>query len=212
MDADKWTTVCLPFDMGTDEIKEKFGEDTKLEEVENVSYDGTTLYIKLKEATGGIVNGRPYFIKPSASNSIFDLGPRILSNELSEDGYMAISSDATRELSLKLGGAYGMSILSSAEDYNAYYFNDGTLIQVPSEIPFTLGGFRCWFKASDAKASAPAVLTSVVITHSDGTLTDISVVASNPHATKQTIYDLRGVEKKAEKGIYIKGGKLRIKN
>ena len=206
MDADKWTTVCLPFDMGTDEIKEKFGEDTKLEEIESISYDGTTLYIKLKEATGGIVNGRPYFIKPSASNSIFDLGPRILSNELSEDVYMAISSDATRELSLKLGGAYGMSILSSAEDFNAYYFTDGTLIQVPFGTPFTLGGFRCWFKASDATTSAPAELTSVVITHSDGTLTDISVVAKDPQATKQTIYDLRGVEKKSGKGIAIKNG------
>ena len=206
MDADKWTTVCLPFDMGIDEIKEKFGEDTKLEEIESISYDGTTLNIRLKEATDGIVTGYPYFIKPSAGNSIFDLGPRILSNELSEDGYMAISSDATRELSLKLGGAYGMSILSSAEDYNAYYFTDGTLIQVPFGTPFTLGGFRCWFKASDATTSAPAELTSVVITHSDGTLTDISVVAKDPQATKQTIYDLRGVEKKSGKGIAIKNG------
>ena len=212
MDADKWTTICLPFCMGIDEIKEKFGEDTKLEEVESISYDGTTLYIKLKEATDGIVNGNPYFIKPSASNSIFDLGPRILSNELSEDGYMAISTDATRELSLKIGGLYGMSILSSTEDYNAYYFNDGTLIQVPFGTPFTLGGFRCWFKATDVTNSAPAELTSVVITHSDGTTTDISVVASDSQSTKQSIYDLRGIEKKAEKGIYIKGGKVKIKN
>ena len=212
MDADKWTTICLPFDMSAEEINEKFGEDTKLEEIESISYDGTTLYIKLKEATEGIVNGYPYFIKPSASNSIFDLGPRILSNELSEDGYMAISTDATRELSLKMGGLYGMSILSSTEDYNAYYFNDGTLIQIPSGNPLTLGGFRCWFKASDTKTSAPAELTSVVITHSDGTTTDISVVASDSQSTKQSIYDIRGIEKKAEKGIYIKGGKLKIKN
>ena len=212
MDADKWTTVCLPFDMSIDEIKDKFGEDTKLEEVENVSYDGTTLYIKLKEATEGIVNGNPYFIKPSASNNIFDLGPRILSNELSEDGYMAISSDATRKLSLKIGGLYGMSILSSAEDCNAYYFTDGTLIQVPFGTPFTLGGFRCWFKATDVTTSAPAELSSVIITHSDGTITDISVVAKDPQATKQTIYDLRGIEKKAEKGIVIKNGIKVIKN
>ena len=212
MDADKWTTVCLPFDMGADEIKDKFGEDTKLEEIESISYDGTTLYIKLKEATDGIVNGYPYFIKPSASNSIFDLGPRILSNELSEDGYMAISPDATRELSLKMGGMYGMSMLSSTEDYNAYYFTDGTLIQVPFGTPFTLGGFRCWFKASDVTTSAPAELSSVIITHSDGTITDISVVAKDPQATKQPIYDLNGIEKKTEKGIYIKGGKVRIKN
>ncbi len=210
MDADKWTTVCLPFDMSGDEIKEKFGEDTKLEEVESVSYDGTTLNIKLKEATDGIVTGYPYFIKPSAGNSIFDLGPRILSNELSEDGYMAISTDATRELSLKMGGLYGMSVLSSTKDYGAYYFNDDTLIQIPSGNPLTLGGFRCWFKASDTTASAPAELSSVVITHSDGTLTDIQVVAKDSQATKQTIYDLRGIEKRSEKGIYIKGGKLRM--
>ena len=125
---------------------------------------------------------------------------------------MAISTDATRELSLKIGGLYGMSILSSTEDYNAYYFNDGTLIQIPSGNPLTLGGFRCWFKASDTKTSAPAELTSVVITHSDGTTTDISVVASDSQSTKQSIYDLRGIEKKAEKGIYIKGGKVKIKN
>ena len=28
----------------------------------------------------------------------------------------------------------------------------------------------------------------------------------------ERIYDIRGIEKKAEKGIYIKGGKVKIKN
>ena len=47
---------------------------------------------------------------------------------------------------------------------------------------------------------------------SDGTTTDVSVVASDPQSTKQPIYDLNGIEMKSEKGIYIKGGKVRIKN
>ena len=206
MDANKWTTICLPFDMSGEEIAEKFGQDTKLEEIESISYDGTMLNIRLKEATDGIINGYPYFIKPSAGNSIFDLGPRILSNELSEDGYMAISPDATRELSLQMGGAYGISVLSSTKDYGAYYFSDGTLIQVSTDKPFAIGGFRCWFKASDAMASAPIDLSSVIITYSDGTTTEISVVAEDSQSAKQTVYDLRGIEMKTEKGLFIKNG------
>ena len=212
MDADKWTTICLPFDMSTEEIVEKFGEDTKLEEVESISYEGSTLNIKLQEATDGIVSGSPYFIKPSVSNSIFDLGPRILSNELTDVGNLAYSPDANQEIYLKMSGWFDVSMLRSAEEYNAYYFNDGTLCQLPREYPLILGGFRCWFKASDSTASAPAELSSVIITHSDGTTTDVSVVASDPQSTKQPIYDLNGIEMKSEKGIYIKGGKVRIKN
>ena len=212
MDADKWTTICLPFDMSTEEIVEKFGEDTKLEEVESISYEGSTLNIKLQEATDGIVSGSPYFIKPSVSNSIFDLGPRILSNELTDVGYLAFSPDANQEISLNMSGWFDVAMLRSAEEYNAYYFNDGTLCQLPREYPLILGGFRCWFKASDSTASAPAELSSVIITHSDGTTTDISVVTTDSQSTKQNIYDLRGIEMKSEKGIYIKGGKVRIKN
>ena len=212
MDADKWNTICLPFDMSTEEIVEKFGEDTKLEEVESISYEGSTLNIKLKEVTDGIVSGSPYFIKPSVSNSIFELGPRILSNELTDVGNLAYSPDANQEIYLKMSGWFDVSMLRSAEEYNAYYFNDGTLCQLPREYPLILGGFRCWFKASDSTASAPAELSSVIITHSDGTTTDVSVVASDPQSTKQPIYDLNGIEMKSEKGIYIKGGKVRIKN
>ena len=212
MDADKWTTICLPFDMSTEEIVEKFGEDTKLEEVESISYEGSTLNIKLKEATDGIVSGSPYFIKPSVSNSIFDLGPRILSNELAEVGNLAYSPDANQEIYLKMVGWFDISMLQSAEEFKAYYFNDGTLCELPKDYTMILGGFRCWFKASDSTASAPAELSSVIITHSDGTITDINVVASDPQSTKQPIYDLNGIEKKTEKGIYIKGGKVRIKN
>ena len=212
MDADKWTTICLPFDMSTEEIVEKFGEDTKLEEVESISYEGSTLNIKLKEVTDGIVSGSPYFIKPSVSNSIFDLGPRILSNELTDVGNFDFSPNANQEICLKMSGWFDVSMLRSAEEYNAYYFNDGTLCQLPREYPLILGGFRCWFKASDSTASAPAELSSVIITHSDGTTTDISVVTTDSQSTKQNIYDLRGIEKKTEKGIYIKGGKVRIKN
>ena len=212
MDADKWTTICLPFDMSTEEIVEKFGEDTKLEEVESISYEGSTLNIKLQEATDGIVSGSPYFIKPSVSNSIFDLGPRILSNELTYVGNLALSPNANQEISLEMSGWFDVAMLRSAEEYNAYYFNDGTLCQLPREYPLILGGFRCWFKASDSTASAPAELSSVIITHSDGTAADISVVTTDSQSTKQNIYDLRGIEKKTEKGIYIKGGKVRIKN
>ena len=212
MDADKWTTICLPFDMSTEEIVEKFGEDTKLEEVESISYEGSTLNIKLKEVTDGIVSGSPYFIKPSVSNSIFELGPRILSNELTDVGNLAYSPDANQEIYLKMSGWFDVSMLRSAEEYNAYYFNDGTLCQLPREYPLILGGFRCWFKASDSTASAPAELSSVIITHSDGTTTDISVVTTDSQSTKQNIYDLNGIEMKSEKGIYIKGGKVRIKN
>ena len=34
----------------------------------------------------------------------------------------------------------------------------------------------------------------------------------NDRAKRERIYDLRGIEMKSEKGIYIKGGKVRIKN
>ena len=38
------------------------------------------------------------------------------------------------------------------------------------------------------------------------------VCSINSPTNHERIYDLRGMEKKAGKGIYIKGGKLRIKN
>ena len=46
----------------------------------------------------------------------------------------------------------------------------------------------------------------------DDAPTGIDGITINDRAKRERIYNLHGIEKKTEKGIYIKGGKVRIKN
>ena len=60
--------------------------------------------------------------------------------------------------------------------------------------------------------SSSVIDDDLIIMVVDDAPSGIDGITINDRAKRERIYDLRGIEMKSEKGIYIKGGKVRIKN
>ena len=63
---DEWATICLPFALSENQVKEAFGKGTQLTLYNGLIKKGTDYTIKyLSHVDTNILPGQPYFIKPS---------------------------------------------------------------------------------------------------------------------------------------------------
>lgn len=69
-DANKWTTLVLPFSVSASQVKQVFGDDTEILHYRTI--EGTTMYF-FKHYHQMIVAGTPVLIKPSKEYKGFDL-------------------------------------------------------------------------------------------------------------------------------------------
>ena len=66
--AEKWNTICLPFALSEDQVKEAFGEGTQLAIFNGLRHDAAnhTYYVRyLRHVDANILPGQPYFIYPT---------------------------------------------------------------------------------------------------------------------------------------------------
>jgi hypothetical protein len=63
-----WNTICLPFSMNNDQLKDAFGDDVQVAQFSEWSYDDTeeSIIINFESVGNGITNGYPYLIKVSS--------------------------------------------------------------------------------------------------------------------------------------------------
>ena len=64
-----YNTICLPFAVSADKLKETFGKDVVLKELASSTYENEVLTLHLKDATN-IVAGKPYLIYVEATKSL----------------------------------------------------------------------------------------------------------------------------------------------
>lgn len=64
-----YNTICLPFAVSVDKLKETFGDDVVLKELASSTYENEVLTLHLKNATS-IVAGKPYLIYVSTTKSL----------------------------------------------------------------------------------------------------------------------------------------------
>ena len=75
INANEWSTICLPFDMSEEQVKEAFGEDVQLADFTSWSFEGTVdnvekITIGFTDVTA-IVKNHPYIIKVSEGITSF---------------------------------------------------------------------------------------------------------------------------------------------
>jgi hypothetical protein len=66
--AEKWNTICLPFALSEDQVKEAFGEGTQLAIFNGLRHDAANhiYYVRyLRHVDANILPGQPYFIYPT---------------------------------------------------------------------------------------------------------------------------------------------------
>lgn len=197
-----WNTICLPFSMTADELKAAFGNDVKLESLNDVTVDASGVLTLNFVAATTLASGKPYLIKPSAVNadSHYVLGTYALSPSITK----STSSYAGGEVSM-VGCLHKFTLKGDeAGAFDEYFLQADKFYHIVPSNPILSKGFRCYFTLS--KSDTP--LTLAKIQHANGSATAINVVKVGTTAQGNAIYDLQGIQhQRMVKGLYIKGGK-----
>ena len=68
--VNNWNTLCLPFDLSSEQITSSFGAGTRVMTLSDYSNDGSTVTITFADAAT-MEAGKPYILKPSVANPVF---------------------------------------------------------------------------------------------------------------------------------------------
>lgn len=224
--AGGWNTLCLPFSLSEEEVKKYFGEDCKLEELDNVSSEttsnagsqassnaeGPSLIMKFKTATA-IEAGKPYILKVATAptSDIYDFGARTLTKDTEPKTFTGIQIGNDLSVNFDMMGCYPMVYMFSDENASRFFIQQNTIYRATEEAPVIMNGFRCYLKAENMSSQTAQSLSARMI-HGDGSTTSLKLTTVGAKGNGSRIYDLQGVEHTTmQRGINIVGGKKIIK-
>ena len=212
-EADKWTTLVLPFSVSASEVKRVFGDGTQILHYRTIQ--GRTMYF-FKHYHQMIVAGTPVIIKPSntVTNPTFNhikIEAATVEDEPCNDyGY----NGETEDTQYKMVASYNPQTLTKG---NYFLAKNGT-VKLWTGANTTLSGTNAYMTGSSTTATlnmAKAAFDNLNPESMDGNVTGIDFIESDDTSVDGNIYNVNGqlVRKDAKntnglsKGIYIVNGK-----
>lgn len=188
--ARTWSTICLPFDMTTDQWQGVFGADAKLHRLNGYKKDGDAIKVTFKDALSGkFLANKPYVIKTQKDISEFEVTAELKPNS----GKESILNDDEDEIAYAKGIYKAETAIPEDNVFvsgGQFYYSDGTIKSK---------AFRAYFWFADKAA------TSRIIMSFDDETTGIKDLNAGD---SDKVFDLQGRSVKTPaKGVYIKGGK-----
>lgn len=201
LSASHWNTLCLPFNLSSDEVKKYFGEGTELREYRNEfsNYIATFAPVKSMKA------GTPYIMKPGndiVENPTFT-GVSMVASPLDSNNNPFPVGDRNV---FQMKGIYNQTMLKT--DKTELFLGDGNLFYYPVEGDIdarTMDGMRAYFivpKNTD---------TNKLRANIDGELTPITHIFAT-EGSDAPVYNTMGQYagnslNSLKRGIYIQNGK-----
>lgn len=197
--ADKWQTLCLPFDCDIRTLQSTWGKDLKVEALTSIDVDANgnlALNFTALAENGKLEAGKPYLIRPSQSATGMDLG------------YVP-TFEATLTPATYQAGGYEVSMVPCYTPrqlaLGEYFIQDDHLYLVSRGAEVKMKGMRAFFTTNEA---ASASLSQARIFHDDGSTTPIREIDAPDTDQPDVIYDLQGRRvKKPTQGLYIVNGR-----
>ena len=219
INANEWSTICLPFAMTAAQVNEAFGDNVELGDFSGYEFtaasgDNTVDHIKMKfDAVTAIEAHHPYIIK--VTNPI---------EEFTVDGVTIDIDDETYPYVEKTNGKtkpnerkYGRFVGNYISNFNFYsagiddwgntpLFLSGNEFWYASEDTQTMKAFRAYFVLQQEAPDMDPAAIRVDLSFNDGEATGISDVQGTE--SDGLYYNLNGqaVENPA-KGLYVRKGK-----
>lgn len=197
LEANDWNTFCVPFSMSAQQVKETFGEDTKLRKYKENK--GTTVYF---EEADSIQAGVAYLVRPTQSCTDYNTtvaGVNVTATEPQkvEEGKYGLQGIFLPAKDLKTDGS--MLMVLTGGKVGAFGTEEGYN---------RLRGMRAYIvcpKGTQAKAMR-------LVIDDEGSATGVSTVEREPEAAPSKVYTLGGQLAGASteglpKGVYITGGR-----
>lgn len=209
--ADGWYTLCLPFNIPSDQLKAAFGDNVNLRKYnETVDNGDGTMTFKFQRATE-VEAGHPYLIRPSKDFSKYYFKNVTVSNTLADGLMQAAGSSETYAFK----GTFTNRTLDEFGDRARFFGGSKGTQMFKATTGSTLPATRCYFLYPETTTSAAKKL---VFDLGDGTTTGIDhIINSNDNASANApVYNVRGQHVGNNlyglpKGVYIQNGKKVIK-
>ena len=212
INANEWSTICLPFAMSESQVKAAFGDDVQLGDF--VDYDTTEdgdeniigISINLDDATA-IEANHPYTIKVSHDITEFTIeGVDIESDE--ESAYTEYNNGQTGKKKVIYGTFEGTLHAGKTLTENQLFLS-GNQFWYSSGLT-TIKAFRAYFDFMDVLSEIENASSRVVMKWNDEQPTGISEIKHETQKNSQ-YYDLsRRRVVRPNKGVYIVDGKKTV--
>lgn len=212
INANEWSTICLPFAMSESQVKAAFGDDVQLGDF--VDYDTTEdgdeniigISINLDDATA-IEANHPYTIKVSHDITEFTIeGVDIESDE--ESAYTEYNNGQTGKKKVIYGTFEGTLHAGKTLTENQLFLS-GNQFWYSSGLT-TIKAFRAYFDFMDVLSEIENASSRVVMKWNDEQPTGISEIKHETQKNSQ-YYDLSGRRVvRPNKGVYIVDGKKTV--
>ena len=210
INANEWSTICLPFDMTEAQVKEAFGNDVQLgdfvgaesefDDADNV----TGITVSFNDASA-IEANHPYIIKVSEPVEEFTIdGVDIVADE--DEAYIEFDNGKSGSRRVVYSGFYGTYHAGTVLDEftlflssNKFYYSDGSI---------KMKGYRAYFEFLDVLTEIEGGPHVKIFFGNDDDETGIDRVITG-RRTEDDVYDLSGrkVGRQPQRGIYIVNGK-----
>lgn len=209
INANSWSTICLPFAMTEAQTKAVFGNDVELAEFTGADseFDGDNVVgIKVNfSSVSSIAANTPYIIKVSSAVSEFTLdGVDITPDE--DEAYIEFDNGKTGSRRVVYSGFYGTYHTETPLDEYTVFLSGGKFWYSMGETK--MKGYRAYFSFLDILTEVENASVKIFV-DLGGEETGIENINVNDNSM---IYDLSGRRvSKAQKGVYIVNGKKVMK-
>ena len=217
INANEWSTICLPFAMSESQVKAAFGDDVQLKDFDGIesTYDDdenvTAINVKFNEATA-IEANHPYIIKVSTAMTSFTT--ENVNIEVEDE--LSVDKDEYRT-------GQGTKKDPYVYHYNSFVGSYVAETDVPDECLFLsenkfwystgltkMKAFRGYFDFYDVLSEIENASSRVVMKWNDEQPTGISEIKHETQKNSQ-YYDLSGRRVvRPNKGVYIVDGKKTV--
>ncbi len=202
--SDHWNTICLPFNVSKEALKEAMGENCALREFNKKVVNNVLEF----DNADAIQAGVPYLIKPvrDVVNPIFsnvtyvkNIEPKAIEDINGQFAFVGTFDP----VNLKVDGS------------DLFLLANGNLAKPKSEEVSQMYGMRAYFKINEQSSSSAKQITYAIDCGSE-TVNGIQSLHSHPSTRNQHIYNLQGVDVGTDihplpAGVYVMGGKKIIK-
>ena len=212
INANEWSTICLPFDMDEEELKAAFGDDVKLytfEGCETTMNGSDVVGIKVNfEPTTYLSTNWPYVIKVSRPITEFSV-----ENRSFKTGHVLSRQDYKRIGTTVLYNTFNGTYVAETTVPNLCLFLSGGKFYY-STGQTKMKGFRCYFDFYDVLSEVDNMTAGAKISLSIGDETTGVESVECRTDSSEGWYTLDGIKLNGEptkKGIYIYNGKKVVK-
>ena len=207
LNANAWSTICLPFAMTDAQMKESFGDNYQLADFTGceAQIDGaeiTGIKVNFEEVTSGASANHPYIIKTSKSVKEFrveNVNIQKKSNPITDDG------DGN-----ELRGNY---VAGTVIEEDGLFLNQGKFWYSSGNT--YIKGCRAYFYFNDVLTDKSRATTRTIISVNGDNTTGVDALQLHP-SIEGKVYSLSGQEmggqmESLKKGVYIVNGKKVVK-